>query len=61
MSDSDRYTPGPDKKGRDHWDTTASFRILARQEYHPLSHQLHVPPMRPAAATFGFSQAVVHT
>ena len=59
-SDSDCYAPGPDERGRDHGNmTTPSFRILAHKEYYPLSHQLHVPPMHPAVATFEFSQAVV--
>ena len=63
MTDSACFAPGSDKKGMDNWNTAApSFRILARQENYPLSHQLHVPPMRPAAATFDFSQAgVMHS
>lgn len=55
MSDRSFYIPGLSAKQKEQWNkTTPSFRILARRDLYPLTHEVRNCNLQPAAETHYF-------
>ena len=55
MADKSFYIPGLPQGKQDQWNkVTPSFRILARQDYYPLSDRVHAKHIGPVALAYKF-------